>query len=157
MPVAIDAGATRAYQPACPARPGPTCTTAAATSNRSATTPSPRGASTLFEVHKGGELCSGSIKVRGVRFNFDVRCGDNKVVYVQTLDPNFVTTDGLRVGATLAATVEAGGVLLENERCGVLLPSGWTARPEIDLSSQLPAPEGCGDPRNQHIAYFDRH
>lgn len=120
--------------------------------------PIPSGASALFEVHKGGELCSGSVRARGIRFNFDVHCGDNKVIYVQTMDPKFVTTGGLSVGATLGDAVEAGGILLQNDRCGVLLPSGWTARPEIGVSSQSAGTQGCGgDLRNQHIAYFDKH
>lgn len=120
--------------------------------------PIPRGAAPLFVAHKGGQLCAGSIDVNRVRFNFDVRCGENIILYVQTLDPGFVTSGGLRVGATVAQAVKAGGRLLDGDsgNCGVLLPSGWIAHPGIGSRGSSATRQSCRELLNESIVYFDR-
>src|SRR3954466_12426917 len=87
----------------------------------------PRGASVIAVVHRGGDLCSRTITVDKIEYNFDTACGANVIFYVQTLDKKFLSPEGLRVGRTLREAVNAGGTVRENEKngdCGVALPSG---------------------------------
>jgi hypothetical protein len=117
--------------------------------------PTPTHASHVFTVHRGGDLCSGSVRVRGVDFNFDVWCGQNKIVYVQTLDPKFVTKEGLRIGTPLRDAVAIGGNLLAAGECGVVLRSGWIARPAIGADARGPVPLSCSELLDGDIRYFD--
>src|SRR5438045_3296508 len=41
------------------------------------------------------DLCSSEVIVKGVHFNFDTRCDDDLILYVQTLDRRFASGEGL--------------------------------------------------------------
>jgi hypothetical protein len=106
-------------------------------------------------VHRGGELCSHELVLQGVKFNLDVECGRNVILYVQTFDPMFVTPEGLSMGATLRDAVGEGGSLLAGDECGVLLPSGWIARPRTDPTAGNPGRAGCVGILDAEVGYFD--
>lgn len=112
----------------------------------------PSGSSIMGFAHKGRTLCAHSVEVKGVLFDFDVRCGSPVVVYVKTLDPDFRTPEGIAVGDLLevAATIRESQVGVWNESCGVLLLSGWIARGERG-DRELP----CKDTLSEPIVYFD--
>ena len=109
----------------------------------------------VYSVHRGGDLCSGSVKVRGIEYNFDVECGKTTIVYVQTLDLAFVTTNGLKIGARLRDAINAGGRVTPTGECGVILPSGWIARPDPGVDTRGPVRVPCEDLLDARIAYFD--
>jgi hypothetical protein len=116
----------------------------------------PRGASTLAFVHRGGDLCSRTITVNKIEYNFDTACGANVILYVQTSDKKFISPEGLAVGRTLREAVNAGGTVLEEgEDCGVTLPSGWIARPRLGRTTQGQTVTPCSEILDDAIAYFD--
>jgi hypothetical protein len=115
----------------------------------------PSNASHVFSVHRGGDLCAGSVIVRTVEYNFDVECGHNTIVYVQTLDPHFVAPEGVKIRDSLRAAVSRGGTLLATEECGVKLPSGWIARPPMGAVTRGSSRTSCAELLDEEIAYFD--
>jgi hypothetical protein len=118
----------------------------------------PRGASVVAVVHRGGDLCSRTITVNKIQYNFDTACGANVILYVQTLDKKFLSPEGLRVGRTLREAVNAGGTVREDEKngdCGVALPSGWIARPQLGRTTQGKTVTPCSEILDDKITYFD--
>jgi hypothetical protein len=115
----------------------------------------PRAASVLVSVHKGGELCSRTITVNKIEYNFDTACGANVILYVQTLDRKFVSPEGLAVGRALREAVKAGGTVREDSDCGVTLHSGWIARPSMGRTTRGTAVTPCSEILDDEIGYFD--
>ena len=93
--------------------------------------------------------------MKGIDFNFDVPCGTNRIVYVQTVDADFVTSEGLRIGASLRDAVKAGGRVIPPGECGVALPSGWIARPPLGADTRGTTRIACEQLLEELIAYFD--
>jgi len=117
--------------------------------------PIPKAASPLFVFHQGGLRCAGSVLINEIEFNFDVWCGKDKILYVQTLDPKFVTKEGLRIGATLRDAVKIGGRIIPSGECGVILPSGWVARPAMGADTRGTTRAACEELLDEEITYFD--
>jgi len=115
----------------------------------------PQSASTISIVHRGGDLCSRWVTVNDVEYNFDTACGGNTVLYVQTLDRKFVSPEGLTIGRSLREAVSAGGTLREGNDCGVTLPSGWIARPQMGRTTQGSTVTPCSEVLEDEISYFD--
>jgi hypothetical protein len=115
----------------------------------------PRSANMLSVVHGGRDLCSRSVTVNDVEYNFDTACGGNVVLYAQTLDKKFVSPEGLTIGRTLRDAVSAGGTLREDNDCGVTLPSGWIARPQMGRTTRGSTVTPCSEVLNDEISYFD--
>ena len=106
-------------------------------------------------VNNGGRLCTGHVLVHGMDFNFDVACGTNKILSVQTLDANYATPEGIKIGATLRDAVKSGGHVVAPGVCGVMLPSGWIARPEMGKDTRGSTRTPCDELLDERIAYFD--
>jgi len=115
----------------------------------------PRSASTISIVHRGRDLCSRSVTVNNVEYNFDTACGGNAVLYAQTMDEKFVSPEGLTIGRTLREAVSAGGTLREGNDCGVTLPSGWIARPQMGRTTRDSTVTPCSEVLDDEISYFD--
>jgi hypothetical protein len=114
--------------------------------------PIPKSANPLGIAHKGGLLCMQSISVNGVEFSFDSECGRNRVVYIQTDDAQFRTPEGIGVGVSLANALKLKGSRIfkdEYDSCGVVLKSGWIARPNLSPEDK------CVNNLNAPIAYFN--
>ena len=112
--------------------------------------PMPSDASPVAVVHRGGDLCSHSVRRGGVEYNFDVACGASTILYVQTLDRAFRSPEGLSIGEPLRkALAIPGSIMLKDQGCGVLLPSGWVAH-----SNQERQPP-CNGLLETPIIYFD--
>ena len=93
--------------------------------------------------------------MKGITFNFDVACGKNKILYVQTSDPEFVTAEGVQIGATLRDGMNAGGRVAPHGECGVILRSGWVARPAMDADTRGTTRVPCEQLLDEAIIYFD--
>jgi hypothetical protein len=106
-------------------------------------------------VHKGRDLCSRWVTVNKVEDNFDTACDGNTVLYAQTLDKNFVSPEGLSIGRTLRQAVSAGGTLREGNDCGVTLPSGWIARPQMGRTTRGSTVTPCSEALDDEISYFE--
>jgi hypothetical protein len=107
-------------------------------------------------VHRGGDLCSRTITVNKIEYNFDTACGANVILYVQASDKKFISPEGLAVGRTLREAVKAGGAVSEEDGdCGVTLPSGWIARPQMGRTTQGITVTSCSEILDDAIAYFD--
>lgn len=117
--------------------------------------PAPEGSSALSIAHKGGELCSRFVVANGVEYNFDVECGKNTVLYIQTLDPKFSTPEGLAVGMKVEDALRAGGKLTSADGCGVRLPSDWIARPPLEIGTFGKMRVPCDALVDEPIQYFD--
>lgn len=118
----------------------------------------PREASSIATTHRGGDLCTRWVSVNHVKYNFDTACGGNIVLYVQTLDKNFRSPEGLAIGRTLREAVGAGGTVREDRSdhdCGVTLPSGWIARPEMGLNTRSTTVTPCTQLLDEKIESFD--
>jgi hypothetical protein len=115
----------------------------------------PRSANIVSVVHGGRDLCSRSVTVNDVEYNFDTACGGNVVLYAQTLDKKFVSPEGLSIGRALREAVGAGGTLREDNDCGVTLPSGWIARPQMGRTTQGSTVTPCSEVLEDEISYFD--
>lgn len=113
----------------------------------------PMGASSTGLIHSGRRLCAYSTEVSDVKYDFDVRCGETVVVYVQTRDGDFRTPEGISTGHSLRDALTATGSSLEEigGECGVLLSSGWIARPEPELRTEA----ACDALLEESIVYFD--
>lgn len=106
-------------------------------------------------AHKGGDRCSHSITVSNVEYNFDTACDGDVILYVQTLDKRFISSEGISIGWTLREAVMAGGILRAGNDCGVSLPSHWIARPPMRVNSQGTTVEPCSQRLDEEIVYFD--
>jgi len=115
----------------------------------------PQSASILSVVHRGRDLCTRSVAVNNVEYNFDTTCGGNIVLYAQTLDKKFISPEGLTIGSTLREAVSAGGTLREGNDCGVTLPSGWIARPQMGRTTRGSTRTPCSEVLDDAISYFD--
>jgi hypothetical protein len=104
---------------------------------------------------KGGDLCSHSVTVSNVEYNFDTACGGNVVLYVQTFDKRFVSPEGITIGWTLREAVMAGGTVREGKDCGVTLPSQWIARPPMGVNARGTAVVPCSQLLDEEVVYFD--
>ena len=112
----------------------------------------------LYWVHRGGDFCAYSVVFNDVRYSIDVSCQNQDVVlYVQTNDPDFRSPEGLSTKSDIQAALDNGGTLLLGTECEVLLPSGWTARPDIDLPQYANKIEECSKVLGERIEYFDKH
>jgi len=113
----------------------------------------PAGASGTGIVHSGRGLCSHTVEVSKVEYNFDVRCGQTTVVYVQTMDGDFQTPEGVSIGQLLRDALKTNRASLEriDGQCGVALSSGWIARaaPATTRGSE------CDSLLDEPISYFD--
>ena len=115
----------------------------------------PRTASTISIVHRGRDLCSRSVTIKDIEYNFDTACSGNTVLYVQTLDKKFISPEGLTIGRTLREAVSVGGALCESSDCGVTLPSGWIARPQMGRATRGSTVQPCSEILDDEISYFD--
>ncbi|MEA2603916.1 MAG: hypothetical protein QOF89_4908 [Acidobacteriota bacterium] len=106
-------------------------------------------------VRKGDDLCSHSVTVSNIEYNFDTSCDGNVVLYVQTFDKQFISPEGISIGWTLREAVMAGGILRTGKDCGVNLPSHWIARPPVRVNPQGTAVEPCSQLLDEEIVYFD--
>ena len=115
--------------------------------------PMPIGSSMIAVVHKGRLLCSHWIQAGGVKYDFDVECGSVIVVYVNTYDSRFRTSEGIAIGDRLgkALSIEGSRLEIEGSGCGVLLPSGWLARSARSLDQA----GSCDGLLDDSIAFFD--
>jgi len=100
-----------------------------------------------WTVHKGRERCASSFEYSGIECSIDVDCASGRVVYIETRDPDFVTPDGIRVGASVDDLVGVGAVLEADSSSLVgprsddrayVLPSGWSV-----VVGQLRLPGGA--------------
>jgi hypothetical protein len=106
-------------------------------------------------AHKGGDLCSHSVTVSNVEYNFDTACDGDVVLYVQTLDKRFISPEGISIGWTLREAVMAGGTVREGNDCGVTLPSHWIARPPMGVNTRGTKVVPCSELLDEEIVYFD--
>lgn len=86
-------------------------------------------------------------------FDVDARCGQTTAAYVQTRDETFQTPESVSIGWHLRDAAKTTGASLEkiDGRCGVLLASGWIARPGTTALEDT----GCDSILDEPIAYFD--
>lgn len=115
----------------------------------------PPNASNVFVVHNGRRFCSSSVSIGGIEYNFDIAWGGSRILYVQTLDPKFVTREGAKTGATLRDAIKAGGRVIPSGECGVKLPSGWIARPRMGADNRGQTRKPCEELLDEEIVYFD--
>jgi hypothetical protein len=106
-------------------------------------------------VHRGGDLCSHSVTVNNVEYNFDTACGGDVVLYVQTVDKRFISPEGITIGWTLREAVMAGGTVREGKDCGVTLPSQWIARPPMGVNARGTTVVPCSQLLDEEVVYFD--
>lgn len=106
-------------------------------------------------VHKGVDLCSHSVTVNNVEYNFDTACGGDVVLYVQTVDKRFISPEGITIGWTLREAVKAGGILRTGNDCGVTLPSQWIARPPMGVNTRGTKVVPCSELLDEEVVYFD--
>ena len=106
-------------------------------------------------AHKGRVLCGHWDKASGIEYQFDVVCGTSVVVFVKTEDPRFRSPEGFAIGDSLADAVATPGASLRpiEDSCGVVLPSGWIARPASRIAVERD--EECTELLAGGIAYFE--
>jgi hypothetical protein len=115
----------------------------------------PATASVVGLVHKGRLLCAHEDSASGVVYKFDITCATSRVVYVKTEDPRFRSPEGLAIGDSLAraSAIPQASFRFIDDSCGVVLPSGWVARPEARL--HVETDEACAELLSEKIAFFD--